>query len=203
MRARIQRLEAGPSRQPELPTHPALAGLVRLRAGGSYEVDSLALALALMAEPSRLGAWSAVVGIADLGWEAAAGIGVDLSRTVMVPDPGDQWVEVVAALAEVVTVVVLRPPARVSERVQSRLGARLRNGAAALVVWGSWPRSDARLMLREQCWSGEGWAGPGRGEGRLHARRASVDVRRGAGPRRSAALWLPSPDGVVVAVEPR
>ena len=56
------------------------------------------LALALMAGPSRAGSWCAVVGVTDFGVEAASALGVDLARTVVVPEPGEQWLEVTAAL---------------------------------------------------------------------------------------------------------
>ncbi len=88
LRTRMERLHDGVPRLP-LETHPALAGLVQLRAGGSYAVDSATLALALMAGPSRAGSWCAVVGVGDFGAEAASALGVDLDRTVLVPDPGD------------------------------------------------------------------------------------------------------------------
>src|SRR6187455_963660 len=104
----MARLEAGTT-APPLETHPALAGLVQLRAGASYSVDSATLALALMAGPSRAGGWCAVVGVLDFGAEAAAALGVDLDRTVLVPDPGEQWLEVTAALVDVATVVLVQP----------------------------------------------------------------------------------------------
>ena len=50
-----------------LETHPALAGLVQLRAGAAYSVDSATLALALLAGPSRAGGLCAAVGVADFG----------------------------------------------------------------------------------------------------------------------------------------
>lgn len=181
LRSRIRGLEEdrlGAS----LPTHPALAGLVRLRAGAAYEVGSLGLAIALMAGPSAAGAWSAVVGIGDLGLEAAAEAGVTLERMVLVPEPGEQWAEVVASLVEVSTVVVLRPPGRVGEGVASRLAARLRKQSAVLVAWGPWPRPEARLSVASSAWSGLG-----RGHGRLRSRDAVVAVRRGGGPVRQGA----------------
>src|SRR5690349_16159996 len=133
---------------PRLPleTHPALAGLVQLRAGGSYSVDSAGLALALLAGPSKAGSWAAAVGVSDFGAEAARALGVDLDRTVLVPDPGEQWLEVVAALVDVTTVVVVRPPGRIAASSAEKLAARLRKRGAALVAWeaarGDWPRCE-------------------------------------------------------------
>lgn len=168
LRARVRRMEGSSTGRstpvlPTLPTLPALSGLVELRPGAAYEVDSACLALALLAGASRQGAWSSVIGATDLGWEAAAAMGVDLGRTVLVPDPRHRWLEATAALIEVTSVVMLRPSARVAARDATRLGARLRNKQTTLVVWGSWPGSAARLSLRAPQWSGLE-----RGAGRLH-----------------------------------
>ncbi|WP_182523750.1 hypothetical protein [Nocardioides dongkuii] len=187
LRERMQRMTDGVARVP-LPVHPALSGVVSLHAGSSYEVDGLALAMTLLAGPSRAGDWCAVVGVPDFGAEAAAELGVDLGRTVLVPDPGEQWLEVTAALVDVTPVVLLRPGGRVTPAVAERLGARLRKRSAVLLVQGSWPRSEARLSADEPAWSGLG-----RGHGHLSARRVSVSVRRGAAPPRRTDLWLPDP----------
>lgn len=168
----------------DLVTHPGLAPALRLRAGAAYTVDSTTLTLALMAGPSGAGAWCGVVGVDDLGLEAAEQWGVDLSRTVIVPDPGEQWVEAVAALVDIADLVVLRPPrGRIAPSLAERLAARLRERSAALVVQGEWPRCAARLRLAEVSWSGVG-----RGEGLLQARRAVVEVRRGNAPPQRVVL---------------
>jgi hypothetical protein len=172
-----------------LETHPALAGLVQLRAGGSYSVDSASLAMALAAGPSRAGGWCAVVGVTDFGAEAATALGIDLSRTVLVPEPGEQWLDVTAALVDVATVVVVRPAGRVAEHVAEKLGARLRKRSAVLVAWGDWPRCEVRLTTRDPAWSGVG-----EGHGHLRARRLVVEARRGSGPPRRGALWFPAED---------
>lgn len=188
LRERIHGMQDGVARVP-IPTHPALAGLVQLRTGGSYEVDCASLALALLAGPSQAGAWVAVVGADDFGAEAAAEMGVDLARTVLVPDPGELWLEATSALVDVVTLVVLRPPVAVGARAASRVAARLRKRSAALVSWGPWPGAEASLSLRASRWSGVE-----HGHGRLRSRRVVVDVRRGTAPARSAELWLPGQD---------
>lgn len=196
LRGRMARLEEGTSSLAARPleTHPALSGLVQLRAGGSYTVDSATLALALLAGPSRAGAWCGVVGVADFGAEAAAALGVDLDRTVLVPEPEGQWLEVAAALADVATLVVLRPPAgargRVAPTAAERLGARLRKRGSALVVWGEWPRCEARLTTRASAWSGLE-----HGAGHLRTRRILIEVQRGSAPPRRGALWMPDERG--------
>src|SRR3954468_6504071 len=188
----MARMQDGVPRLP-LETHPVLAGLVQLRAGGSYSVDSATLAMALMAGPSRTGRWSAVVGVSDFGAEAASALGIDLDRTVLVPEPGDQWLEVTAALVDVASVVVVRPSGRVTEQVAEKLGARLRKRSAVLVAQertpGEWPRCEVRLTTREPAWSGVG-----RGHGHLRSRRLLVEVQRGSAPPRRGALWFPGED---------
>ncbi len=199
LRERIRGMQDGVPRVP-VPTHPALSDLLQLRTGGAYEVDRASLALALLAAPSTEGAWSAVVGAADFGLEAAADLGVDLTRTILVPDPGDQWLEATAALVDVVGVVLLRLPPeirdRVSERAASRLAARLRKRSAALIVWGSWPGAEARISVESSV-----WAGAEAGRGRLLSRRVVLGVRHGTAPVRRAELWFPSSDGPVRRVE--
>jgi hypothetical protein len=199
LRSRMAGMQDGMPRLP-LATHPALAGLVQLHAGGSYAVDSASLALALMAGPSAAGSWCAVVGVSDFGAEAARALGVDLDRTVLVPDPGDQWLEVTSALVDVVTLVLVRPRGRVPERVAELLGARLRKRSAALVALvgpgGDWPRAEVRLTTREPA-----WAGVGDGHGHLRSRQILVEARRGAAPPRRGALWFPAQDQTYRRVE--
>jgi hypothetical protein len=186
LRDRIRGMQDGVPRLP-VATHPALEGLLQLRTGGSYEVDNASLAMMLLAAPSRQGAWSAVVGADDFGIEAAAEMGVDLARTVLVPDPGELWLEVTSALVDVVTMVVLRPPASVDARVAGRVAARLRKRSAVLVVCGRWPGAEASLSVQ-----GSAWSGVAGGHGRLRERRVVVDVRRGSAPPRRTELWLPA-----------
>lgn len=189
LRERMQRMHDGVPRMP-LPTHPMLAGIVQLHAGASYQVDGATLAMALMAGPSRAGSWCAVVGVDDFGAEAAVELGIELGRTALVPDPGEQWLEVTAAMLDVASVVVVRPPTKVSASVAEKLAARARKRSSALVAWGQWPRAELRLSLREPR-----WAGLGQGHGHLRSRRIVVESQRGSAPPRRAALWFPATDG--------
>lgn len=195
LRQRVHRMQGTATSQP-LPTHPALSGLVRLRTGASYAVDRPALAMALMAGPSGAGAWSAVIGVTDFGLEAAAEAGVDLERTVLVPEPGEAWLEVTAALIDVLQVVVVRPPASVGQHQAARLASRLRQRDAVLVAVGDWPRAEARLGIHRS-----EWTGIGRGHGRLTGHRARVTAELHTGQIREAELWLPGVDSRIRAVE--
>ena len=186
-----------------LPTSAALAELLpegALAAGDSYVVEgSTALALELLREPSRAGSWCAVVGVPDLGIEAAAAAGLDLDRLVLVPHPAEQWFAVVSALVDAVSVVLVHPPARarVGEAAANRLAARLRQREAVLVSMTSWPRAQARLAVLES-----DWAGVGAGFGHLRARQVTVAASSPAwqGRTRSRRLWLPDATGAVSPV---
>lgn len=174
-----------------VPTHPALSGLLQLRTGGAYEVDSASLAMTLLSAPSQEGSWSAVVGAGDFGVEAAAELGVDLTRTLLVPDPGEHWLEATAALVDVVSVVLLRPPPGVDERTASRIAARLRKRSAMLIAWGRWPGAEARLSVESST-----WVGADQGHGRLTDRRLVVSVARGSAPPRRVELNLAPGSGL-------
>jgi len=193
LQARIRQMQAKKLDTRLVPTHPAIGRLLPgggLKQGAAYSVErSAALVMALLAAPSAAGSWCAVVGIPEFGIEAASGFGVDLERLVLVPHPGDQWIAVTAAVADVIGVVVTRPPKRASDSSVSRLAARLRQRGATLIVLGRWPQSEAMLSISESNWSGIG-----NGHGHLTARQVTVTVSHRLDSRsRSARLWLPDP----------
>jgi len=188
-----------------LETLPALGALLpggALHTGAVYSVvGSVALATALLAGPSAAGEWCGVVGVPGFGAEAAAGMGVDLARTVLVPDPGTDPVGVVDALVGALTVVLVGLPRRVAPGEANRLTGRLRQRGAALVVHvphashaaAAWPRTEAQLTV-----TGSDWVGLGEGHGYLSGRRASVAVQgRRAGRAQHTRLWLPDAEGRV------
>lgn len=185
LRERVAAMERKPALEP-VPTLSGIADLVPLHAGATYAVDSASLALALVAGASQAGEWVGFAGCTDFGVEAAAELGIELSRTVLVPEPGEHWLEVTAALVDVLRVVVLRPPDSVSERTAEILDSRLRTRSSVLVVHGQWPRVEARLSIEQS-----GWRGPVSGTGQLRERRARVLVHRGARPPQRAELTWP------------
>jgi hypothetical protein len=194
LQQRVQRMQ-GSAISRTLESVPGLSGVIQLRTGEAYAVDSPSLAMALAAGPSQAGEWIAIVGAPDLGLEAAAGFGVDLERTVVVPRPGELWLSVAAGLLDVATVVIVKPPVPVSAQQAERLKSRLRMKDAALVCLGEWPRSDATLTITESS-----WLGLGRGHGRLTARRVVVSVRQ-SGPVRRISLWLPGLDQQIAELD--
>ncbi len=200
LQARIRSMQATKLDSRLIATHPSIAGLLPgggLKQGATYSVErSATLLMTLLAAPSAAGAWCAVVGMPEFGVEAASGFGIELERLVLVPHPGDQWLAVTAAVADVVSVVVTRPPKQASEGSIARLSARLRQRGSTLIVLGTWPQSEAMLSVSESSWSGIG-----EGHGHLAARAVTVTVTSRLGGRpRSARLWF-EPKPVIELVE--
>lgn len=152
------------------------------------------LLFTLLAAPAN--AWSALVGMPDVGLLAAAELGVELDRVALIPDPGPDLLQVLSILADGVDIIAVAParsggsvglgatPARM--RV---LTGRLRQSGAVLLVTGRMPGADLVLDCRV-----EGWTGMGRGHGRLRNRELIVEVsgRGAAGRSRSAVMYLQS-----------
>ena len=191
LQRRVQQMQGVPAGR-ELAALPGLASLPRLRTGSAYAVDNASLALALLSGPSQAGEWIGVVGIPELGYESAAELGVDLSRVIVVPEPGSHWLSVVAGLAEITGVVLVRPAGPVSAGQAEKLRSRLRLKGAALLSWGTWPRTEASFSLRSSH-----WVGLGDGYGHLTSRLAEVDITRPGRSPQSLELWLPGRDAVV------
>ena len=194
--------EQGLPRTAVLPVLPALAGL--LPAGGLAEgsvmtVDrSGLLCLALIAGASAAGVWCGVAGVPELGVAAAAGMGAEPARMMLVPDPGPHWPQVVASMLEACEIVVVRPPDRPPAQARRRLEGVLRRGGGVLIAAGEWEGAPVRLRVTQRC-----WAGIGHGHGSLRACRAEVvaEGRGAAGRPRRRWLWLPAPDGTVTIDE--
>ncbi|MGH3322768.1 MAG: hypothetical protein ACRDN9_21835 [Streptosporangiaceae bacterium] len=200
LQARVHRMQGTRAGRRPLETLPALAGLVPggLSAGAAYSVTgSATLAMALMAGPSAAGQWCGVVGVPEFGAEAAAATGVELARTILVPDPGDAWLGVTSTLVDVLSVIVVRPATRVYDAEASRLAARLRQRGTTLVALGDWPRAEARLAVTDST-----WVGVGDGHGHLRGRQVTVGVTGRSGRPHRSRLWLPAPDAQIRAVEP-
>ncbi len=84
------------------------------------------------------GGWAGVVGVPDLGWEAVARAGVDLSRVLAVPDPGADPARVCGLLLEAVDVVCVGG-GLVPARSWRRLAALARTHRRVLVATEPWP----------------------------------------------------------------
>jgi hypothetical protein len=160
-------------------------GLVR---GSVVAVDSPALALALLAPVSMAGSWCAVSGFPALGLTAVAEAGIDLTRFVVVPDPGEQWAAAVAALLDGFDAVLVRPPPRASAVDGRRLAARARERRSTVIALGGWPQQvDLHLRIARSSWTGLD-----HGYGRILGRHCALTSSgRGAAAReRRATVWL-------------
>jgi hypothetical protein len=185
-----------------LPVLPALAGLLP---GGSLARGSVLaveqpglLGLALLAEASAAGSWCGVAGVPTLGVIAAAGMGAEPTRLMLVPEPGPSWPQVVASMLEACEVVLVRLPEPPSGQVRRRLEGTLRRSGGVLIAAGAWDGAPVRLRVTRRSWTGIG-----DGYGRLRGCRAEVVAEgRGAAVRpRRQWLWLPGPDGTVTVDE--
>src|SRR6204780_2788209 len=107
-----------------LPALPALCDLLPrggLARGSVLAVPELGLlCLALAAGASAAGAWCGIAGVPEAGLAAAVGTGLDVERTLLVPDPGQAWAQVVASLLDGCELVLLRLPPREQARGDHR-----------------------------------------------------------------------------------
>jgi len=207
LRREIGRMQRRRSDDATLPLPAALHDLLPqggLLTGTVYSVSpSPSLIFALMSSVSQRGSWCAAVGMPTLGLEAAASFGVELSRLILVPDPGDRWLAVVSALAEVVPLICVTPPTRMPDAEAARLAARLRDrGCTLLTTTGAtgdaaWPQSEGLITLHDPRWEGlgEGW-------GLLSDRTVTVTAQTRSSPRpKSLRVRLPDDLGHISAAQ--
>jgi hypothetical protein len=241
-------IESGPDDQGVIPVGGPLSELLPdgVRRGDVVAIETESqsvdyLTLALLAGALDAGLWCGVVGVPEMGALALAELasagpaGVDLTelsstgnipagaaaleRLLLVPEPGEQWAEIVAVLADGVDLVLVRPSTAVTAAVSRRVDARLRQGrsagtrhSAALLVLGSW--GSARLVLRttQTVWSGLAGVGTGAGigagaganagTGHLTGGRATIvaEGRATGGRARTVQLWLPTAAGTMASL---
>jgi hypothetical protein len=184
-----------PALRPVLPHGGLRPGwVVSVGGSGATAPGAASLGLALIAGAARSGGWCAAVGLPDLGVAAAAAMGAEPERLLLVDDPGERWPDVVAALIDAVDLVLVRPPARPGPTLVRRLAALARRGRCVLVAAGDWSGAQVRLRV-----AAAEWTGPGAGFGHLTSRLARIVAtgKGAAGPGRSAWVWLPGPEGAV------
>lgn len=192
LRREIGRMQRRRSDDAVLPMHPALQDLLPergLHTGAVYSVSpSPSLIFALMSAVSQRGGWCAAVGMPTLGLEAAASFGIELSRLILVPSPGERWLAVVSALAEVVPLIAVSPGSAVRDADAARLAARLRDRGCTLLTTSSWPQSEGLISLHDPHWEGlgEGW-------GLLSDRTVTLTAQTRTTPRpKSLRVQLPA-----------
>lgn len=166
-----------------VPTGPALLprGTVAVLSGAR------SLLLRMVATVTADGGNAVIVGQPDIGLLAAVEMGADLSRLAVVPDPGNDPVEVAAVLIDGMDLVVLGLGGRRVTRTRARaVVARARQkGCTVLVTNGDWEGASTRLEARvcgyEFTSSFEGGLSPGFGrisEVRLQISRCGRSIGR-------------------------
>lgn len=179
-----------------LPVPSLLAGV--LPAGlprGTVAVLSGArsLMLGMVATVTAAGGNAAIVGQPDLGLLAASEMGADLSRLAVIPDPGNDPVEVAAVLMDGMDLVVLGLGGRcvLPARTRVVLTRARHRGCALLVSGGDWQgaaalRLDARVSGYETVGDKTPGCGAISGFGRIGAVRLEVTAAgRAAGRTRA------------------
>lgn len=185
------RAETPASARGVLATPPGLAALLPdgglARGSVTSVTGSASLLLGMLAAVTADGGHVAVIGRRDLGLLAAVEMGADLSRLVLVPDPGPDRVGVAAVLLDGMDLVVLGLDGLVVPPSRSRaVVARARNRGTALVVTGGdWEGAETRIDSQISRYEGLG-----AGCGRLRGLELSVRARGRAFPMRSTRLGL-------------
>ena len=129
------------------------------------------LILALAAGASADGAWCGIAGVPEAGVLAAVGLGLDAERTLLVPDPGPAWPQVVASLLDGCDLVLLRPPAQAPGLgPRSGSGWRRRCGAGGAYCWSPATGRGRRCASGCSPRGGPGWATGTAGSGRAARR---------------------------------
>jgi hypothetical protein len=148
------------------------------------------LLMALLASASAAGSWCALVGMPTLGYVAAAETGIVLERLALVPNPGPDWPNVVAALIDGFDIVVIgahRIGGQIAATVCAQMAARARRRGSVLVPFGpGWDGAEVTLSL-----TGSDWTGVGEGAGRKVA--VAAHGRGAAARGQQINMWLPAP----------
>lgn len=180
--------------RPPLPVPAQLAELLPggLQRGSVTQVTgSAALVLALLAEAGRTDeVWAAVVGQPVIGMLAAAEMGVDLTRLILVPHPGPETATALAALFDGVDVVVVGPEAPLLGQDRRRLVARARDRGTVVLATAPWPGAQTVLEV-----TGVRWRGLACGSGRLRSRELAVRRTGRAGSARPVQVQVELPFG--------
>jgi recA bacterial DNA recombination protein len=173
---------------------------------GAEGAGSTSLAFALLAQATTDGMWCSIVGPPDLGMVAAAELGVDLERLVVVAAPGARAATAIGALVEGCDVVLLRLPVAMTRTEMLRLSARARQRRVLVVLLAdpksravAWPEApDITVRIRSSV-----FYGIERGGGRIAGRRVELETiqRRAAGSHAPVVLWLPSETGELRLVD--
>ena len=200
-RAALRQVETrvGTDRQawsrPSMPLAAELEELLPqgLRRGQVVSVTgSTSLMLALAAEASREGSWTAAIGMPAVGVVAAARRGMVLDRLALIPHPGVQAPQAVGACVDGMDLVMLGESLALSEADRRRLASRAKERGGGILAAGPWPGAHVTIVVERAVWSGLG-----AGDGRLRERELTAVVTgRREGPARRVRLVLDADQGM-------
>ena len=139
------------------------------------------LELSMVATVTAQGGHVAIIGQPDIGLLAAVEMGADLGRVAVIPEPGDDPVEVAAVLLDGMDLVVLGLGGRSVSATRARaVVARARQrGCTLLVTDGDWQGASARLHANVRGYEvvGAGRGAPTPGCGRISRVRLAMHAR--------------------------
>lgn len=193
---RLAEIKAGLGRGAYSAERDLAAPAPKVGALGALDVDlspgsvvgvagSTALLLALVGSAGAGERWTAIVGMPDLGVTAATEFGVDLSRLVLIPNPGVHSPRVLAALVDGFDVVVVGEAVSLRPGQRRSLLGRAR-GKRTTLFTPPWPEAPVRVVADTPSWEGIG-------QGRGYLRRQRLVVRRsGRGGEWSVQVQLPA-----------
>lgn len=155
-------------------------------------VGATSLALALVAQPVREGAFlGIVVARADeFGLEACVDFDLPLRRVVQFEIAhATSWGSILDAIINGFDAVIIADRLPISSRLYRKLAARNREHKSVLIRVGGWPETPDLSFTSDS----SSWLGLGEGHGVLRSRQVSVRVggRRHPGPDRVHRLMLP------------
>ena len=172
---------------PTLPVSSDLAGLVpdgglvRGRTVLCSGDAAVALALRMVSCATQAGSWLGVVGVNNIGVQAASEHGVALQRVVFVQPAlrRAEWVSTVAAVADGFDVVLLETPPGITAADARRVQARIQARRNVLVLIGGSSASVVQSVFQPDVvlhTSTTEWHGIERGAGHIKSRDVHVAV---------------------------
>lgn len=167
-------------------------------AGACRTSVALSLAGAAMGEES----WCALVGMPHVGIGVLGDLGIDPSRTVLVPTPGAHAGAALSALVDGIDVVVMGEDMELPPTLWRSVTARARTQGSLLVRMASTSgdeRSDLKISSRHVAWGGLAC-----GSGRIRFRRVHLtSAGRAVAPGQAGIdVRLPTVTGMLASVAP-
>ena len=163
-------------------------GLVRGRTVLCNGDAAVALALRVVAQATQAGSWLGVVGVHNIGVQAASEQGIALQRVVFVQPAISraEWVSTVAAAADGFDVLMLEVPHGITVADARRVQTRIQSRRNALVLVGTTQKLALQSVFQPDVvmdTTTTQWNGIERGAGHVQSREVCVTVSGRRVPR--------------------